>query len=271
MDLSDSSQHADSRRRLDSAVAMKTIVIGNHKGGVGKTTIASHVAWHLAGQGRRVLVVDTDPQGNLTNTISGAVVDTNIISLFTDDVAAPANIGAEPGTYRIVANKMMATLPANDPKMLQRFTSNLRQYAGAVDYVVIDTPPTSAPWLYAIYLAADFVLIPFHLEPFSLAGIESQLRALLMLQQKFSAAFKFGLVISTYDGMKVDQRVEIESIVQRFLKILIPGRISKRQSYVRIGTEKKPVWDMPGAGAKEAGREIKAVIEEILKRMETAE
>jgi chromosome partitioning protein len=270
VDLSDMRQHAESQSPKNNLATMKTIVVGNQKGGVGKTTIASHIAWYLAAAGKRVLVIDADPQGNLTAVVNGTVIDIDLPSMFTADYVEAGAIADEPGIYKIAASRTLAMLTPNDGALLQRFAANLRRYAGTIDYVVIDTAPTLAPWLLSIYLAADFVVIPFHLEPLSMVGIEHQLRVLLGLKQKVGASFDFGLVISTYDGMKPDQRVEIESIVQRFLKALIPGRVTKRQSYVRIANEQGPVWNMPGAGAKEAGREIKAVIQEIMKRVEAA-
>ena len=75
-------------------VCMKTIVINNQKGGVGKTTLAVHLAWHLAETGGRVLLIDADAQGNATDTMKRHRGDVTAAELFRQG-SAPVTGGVD--------------------------------------------------------------------------------------------------------------------------------------------------------------------------------
>lgn len=171
---------------------MKTLAIINHKGGVGKTTLAGNMAAWLAGQGHRVILVDTDPQGHcarlfglpkqpgMYNTITGimagqanAIFDqlvevpaerwwptetTGALYLLPGDIST-ADIDAQMSVQRVTQS-----VP---PTLLQRALAPLR---GRVHFVIIDSNPTINEMTLNIIAAADYALVPTETKTLSVNG-----------------------------------------------------------------------------------------------------
>jgi chromosome partitioning protein len=145
---------------------MATIALANWKGGVGKTTSAANLAAAMAEQGRRVLLIDLDPQANLTEGFGFLEEPARAVS---DLLADPSTIAPEdvlevgPGVGLIPSSVALGDLAwdlVREPDYQDRLAQVVAIVAEGYDVVLIDTPPGMGLWAGLALLAADAVVIP---------------------------------------------------------------------------------------------------------------
>ena len=153
---------------------MKTIAFHNNKGGVGKTTLAANVGYNLSVMNYRVLMVDCDPQGNLSSFFDRYDL--------TKKSLAQALDGQERCVYR-TAYKRLDILPGNiysesltpQPENME---SVLQQYKEKYDWCIVDCAPAFSKLTKAALQTSDQVMIPIKLDNFSIEGIDTVLSKL---------------------------------------------------------------------------------------------
>ncbi|MEL7436381.1 MAG: ParA family protein [Chloroflexota bacterium] len=160
---------------------MKIITLLNEKGGVGKTTTATHLAAGLAIRGHRVVLVDTDPQGHATVTLGNKKVPGFYDLMVRDaDFSSVARV-VSPEIYEVRGKTVRGQLYLVPSNVETRNVSNsideamavkwkLQELEDYVDYVVIDTSPTPSLLHGSIYLATDAILYPVTPEYLSFDG-----------------------------------------------------------------------------------------------------
>lgn len=160
---------------------MKTIVIANNKGGVGKSETAKHLGRILAARRHETVLIDLDPQANLTDRLLGSERGARPLPALPDALT-------DPGVNLVDVRRPLADnlwlLPADerlddvDSAMvidmfgIMRIDNMLRSAPALADLVLIDCPPNLGALTTAALIAADWVLIPTQPEPASIAGIE---------------------------------------------------------------------------------------------------
>ncbi len=158
---------------------MKTLAIFNQKGGVGKTSLSFHLAWYFAELGRRTLIVDLDPQGNLSSLFEREGCLTG--SIFTHGQAPEPLIVDRPlprtGSRRfglITADESLQALEAttNGLSGLTKLRKALRSLEAQWDITIIDCPPSLGGFSANAIVAADHVVIPCTVRQFSINGLE---------------------------------------------------------------------------------------------------
>lgn len=154
---------------------MSIICIAAQKGGVGKTTVAVNLAAALTQIGKTVLLVDTDPQGNATDTV-GATIDgvATMYDLLTQQCEADEVIQHIGETNIIAADPLLSSIETALAGVIgkeYRLRDALETVAGRYDYILIDTPPQIGLLLLNALTAADEVIIPFTPDRYALAGI----------------------------------------------------------------------------------------------------
>lgn len=184
---------------------MKSIVLTNQKGGVAKTTTAFALATGLYNKGYKVLMVDTDPQGNLTYTAGADEVNDNTLyDVFKGVCAVKDAIRSVKDGLELLSVGLRGT--AADMELAARtareyiLSEALQEVSDHFDYCVIDTAPTLGLLTLNALTSADYGIVPINVEVFSLQGVE-QLEGFIANVRKYTNTdFKVsGLLVTRYN------------------------------------------------------------------------
>lgn len=185
----------------------KIIAFSNQKGGVGKTTTAINLAAYVAITGRKVLLIDFDPQGNAT---SGYGIEKNELELTSYDVLMGDNTAQEvirqtmiPNLWILPSNSDLAgaevdlvAVPARESALKRAITPIKDNY----DYIFIDCPPSLGLLTLNAMVACDSVIIPIQSEFFALEGVSQLLNTLKIVKQRLNPQISInGVVLTMYD------------------------------------------------------------------------
>jgi chromosome partitioning protein len=249
---------------------MKTLVVNNQKGGVGKTMMAVHAAWFLAEAGARVLFVDLDPQANASSTLSAARIGESC-RLFLGPALA---IKGGPGVSLLAGDRGLDAVDAQLTQSVTAFRDAFAGLGGTFDYAVIDTPPTWSGRNYAALMVASSLLAPIDLETYALQGVKQLLaqKAAVERNARQGRPIDFlGLLPSRFQSQSPRQRASLAALLQQQgLRIMFPdhGVITQRQGYAEALDVKAPVWTIRKTAAQEAGREIRGVLTVVKARLD---
>lgn len=227
-----------------------TIVVANQKGGVGKTTTAINFAVALAMSGLKVLVIDTDPQGNASTALGidheAGTPGTYEVLIDEEDIALVAKESPEaPGLEVVPATIDLsgAELQLVDVKGRERrLRKALRKYLKTheVDYVILDCPPSLGLLTLNALIAADEVLLPIQCEYYALEGVTQLMRTIDAVRRAMNKDLRLGSILMTmFDGRtrlstQVDEEVRTH-FARETMKARIPRsvRVSEAPSYSR--------------------------------------
>jgi chromosome partitioning protein len=191
-----------------SSSVARVVAVANQKGGVGKTTTAINLATSLALSGQRVLVVDVDPQGNLTSGVGlkggRAAGGTIYEALMTD--ADPAafllesqvhNLSVIPADRNLTGAEIeLVSMPRREHR-LHRVLQPLR---ARFDLIVVDCPPSLGLLTLNALVAADSVLIPLHCEYFALEGLADLVGTMRRVRGGLNPTLDIeGVLLTMYD------------------------------------------------------------------------
>jgi chromosome partitioning protein len=193
---------------LPPASHARILAVANQKGGVGKTTTAINVATSLALAGRRILLVDVDPQGNLTSGVGmkgqRAEGGTVYEALLTD--AAPESFIVAtsiqdlfliPADRNLTGAEIELVSTPDRERRLQRIVEPLRSQ---FDHIFIDCPPSLGLLTLNALVAADAVLIPLHCEYFALEGLADLVGTMRRVRAALNPALDIeGVLLTMYD------------------------------------------------------------------------
>jgi chromosome partitioning protein len=238
----------------------RIIAVVNQKGGVGKTTTSVNLAASLAEQGKRVLLVDLDPQGNAT---TGSGVDKKTITRTVYQVllglgeVASIRTTSESGKYDLLpANRELAGAEVELvelPNREGRLKAALAVVEGDYDFVLLDCPPSLSLLTINGLVAAREVLIPMQCEYYALEGLSDLVGTIKRVRSNLNPVLEIGGLLRTmFDPRNTLSQQVSAQLEQHFgdkvFKTLVPRniRLAEAPSYGMPAV----VWDRTSKGAQ---------------------
>ena len=218
---------------------MKTIAVNIEKGGAGNTTIACHLAWHLADAGHRVLVLDLDRQGNATTALREFEPLGSCKQLFEPGYLTP--LGRQLGIY---SNRLTGEYDADFVKALGVFRANFPALSEVFDYCIIDTPPAWSWINFAALMVCDDLIVPVELGPFGPDSTKQLSNSIQTVNQRGrrTPIRIAGLVANRVKANDRNQLAMLEELRAKIGRNLFSTHLPDRSHYSQAVQAGVPVW-----------------------------
>ncbi|MCD6046635.1 MAG: uncharacterized protein K0S08_282 [Gammaproteobacteria bacterium] len=249
----------------------KILGFANQKGGVGKTTSCVNLAASLAAIGKKVLLIDLDPQGNAT---TGSGIDKSELlgstnALLLGDNAAAECILPTPGGYDIIPANHELTQSELELLSMEQREFRLAQALASIedqyDYVLIDCPPTLNMLTVNALVAAQGLIIPVQCEFYALEGLTALLNTVAQIQASANPKLEiFGILRTMFDG-----RTALTTEVSSQLLANFSNKVFSTVIPRNIRLAEAPSYGLPALlydAAAAGSRAYQALAEEIIER-----
>lgn len=220
----------------------KTIAVCNQKGGVGKSTTAVNVGAYLALSGKKVLIIDLDPQGNATTScgVRRDDLEYDLYSVLVNEIdikqvilkTAVERLFLVPSTIDLAGAEIHLATVSEREFVLRKFCEPLKlEY----DFIIFDCPPSLGLLTINALVAADSTIIPVQCEYLALEGLNSLMQAMNLIKERLNPSLKVGGILLTMTDFRANLNREVADEVKRYFRddvfqIAIPRNIRIAES-----------------------------------------
>ncbi len=211
----------------------KAIAIFNQKGGVGKTTTNINLAACLAIKGKKILIIDIDPQGNTTSGvgISKRDLDVTTHEILVEDNQHPEEAVISTGIKNLDIMPASVQLAGAEVELIQltgrdkRLKWAIDQLKPKYDYIFVDCPPSLGLLTINSLTAVDSVLIPIQCEFYALEGVSQLMKTVGLVRREMNKKLEVtGVILSMYDG-RTNLGMQVIQEVKRFFGNKVFGTV----------------------------------------------
>jgi len=235
----------------------RVIVFANQKGGVAKTTTTLNLGVALKEQGFRVLVVDLDPQGNLTmsqgmnpDAIERSMFDVLVHRLPISEIIHTAEVDVAVASIDLAGAELALSAMIGRERALEKALVEVRD---AYDFIMIDTPPSLGLLTINAFVAATGVIVPVQCEYLSLRGLVQLENTLAMVRENLNPDVKIeGILPTMFDRRTLHSREAVEILEESFGDLVFKTRIRKTVRYAEAPVKGQSVlkYDPSGTAAE---------------------
>ena len=246
----------------EGALMAQVIALANQKGGVAKTTTTLNLGVALRELGRRVLIIDLDPQGNLTmsqgmnpDAIERSMFDVLVHRVPISDVIKTVEVDIAVASIDLAGAELALSALIGRERALDKALVEVRD---RYDYILIDTPPSLGLLTINAFVAADGVIVPVQCEYLSLRGLVQLENTLAMVRENLNPTVHVqGIVPTMYDGRTLHAREAIEILEEHFGDLIYDTRIRKTVRYAEAPVKGSSVLKYePSGPAAQAYRDL---------------
>lgn len=248
----------------------RVYAIANQKGGVGKTTTAVNLSAYLALAGRRVLLLDIDPQCNASSSLG---LDKNKVAVSSYEVllgsVTPAKALLKNAKLNLSVLPASPALAAAEIELVgelareYRLRQALATEAGKYDYVLIDCPPSLGLLTVNALTAASGVLIPVQCEYLALEGLSQLTRTVQLVRQRLNPQLEIrGLIMTMYDARTALSQQVVAEVEKFFAGKVFRTRIPRNVRLSEAPSHGQPI--MTYAPSSPGGQAYKSLAQELM-------
>jgi len=225
----------------------KIIAVANQKGGVGKTTTAITLSSLLAKKGKKVILVDADPQGNATSGVGiEKELQKSVYELLVEDVqleetliqSSINNLKVCPSNINLAGAEVeLVSMMSREYRLKERIEEEKENY----DYIIIDCPPSLGLITLNAFTASDSVLIPVQCEYYALEGLEQLMNTVNLVKKHLNKELELeGAVLTMYDA-----RTNLSNQVVKEVKNYFEDKVYKTVIPRNVRLSEAPSFGMP--------------------------
>jgi len=240
----------------------KVIAFANQKGGVAKTTSTLNLGVAFAEQGHRVLLVDLDPQGNLTmsqglnpDEIERSMFDVLVHRVPIEDVIAPREVDVAVSSIDLAGAELALSSMIGRERALEKAVVAVKE---RYDFILIDTPPSLGLLTINAFVAADGVIVPVQTEYLSLRGLVQLENTLAMVRENLNPRVEIiGILATMYDKRLLHSREAVDILTENFGDLVYDTKIRKTVRYAEAPVKGESVLKYdPGGEAAALYRDL---------------